>query len=171
MSSVVFKAGNETFHVPQVIYAGPVGQIPKDHRRNGSTHLFKMVTSVGATNCCYDSEETARKARSYLGHLLEAVKPNVIRHCNEVVDPRSIISFGEVVKFKQPQNGHTHAVVITLNTTDEKSCKVFFTYKSEDNAEKGRKALYAIIHAANGMVGEKEKPAVESTTASPNLPF
>ena len=60
MKSVVFNAGSESFKVTNVVYAGPVTEIPEEKRRNNSTHSFRMVTTLGATYCYYKSFKTAK---------------------------------------------------------------------------------------------------------------
>lgn len=159
MSSAIFTCGNDAYQVSKIIYAGPVSSIPEDRRRNGSTHSFKIVTGLGAVFSYFKDEEMARKTRGALGAMLEAVKPESFKHgYNEFVDPKGIVSFSKVMQFKQPIDQYTHGFVVTIETADEKSREVWMRYKSEDHAQKGRKALWAAVHGANGM-STKDAPA------------
>jgi hypothetical protein len=152
MSSAIFTCGNDAYQVAKIIYAGPVSSIPEDRRRNGSTHSFKIVTGLGAVFSYFKDEETAKKSRGALGAMLEVVNPKSFKHgYNEFVDPKGIVSFSKVVQFKQPIDQYTHGFVVTIDTADEKSREVWMRYKSEDHAQKGRKALWAAVHGANGM--------------------
>jgi hypothetical protein len=174
MSSAVFTTGNEAYHVANIVYAGPVGEIPAERRRNGSTHSFKVLTTVGATFCYYKDAEAARKARGALTGMLETLKPNAFRHGNEYVDPQKVVSFGNVLQFKKPQDDLTHAFVITLQTADEKNREVWMRFKSEDHARKGRRALWAIVHAVNGLSKPKDDPdekSVVKEVAAESVPF
>jgi hypothetical protein len=163
MSSAVFTTGNEAYHVANIVYAGPVAEIPAERRRNGSTHSFKVTTTVGTNYCYYKDAEAARKARGALTGMLDAVKTTAFRHGNEFVDPKNVVSFGNVLQFKKPQDDLTHAFVITLQTADEKNRELWMRYKSEDHARKGRRALWAVVHAVNGL----SKPKDDADDKSP----
>ena len=92
---------------------------------------------------------------------MDSVKPNLFKSGYEALDPRSVITFGRAFQLKTPQGDHTHAFVVTVATVDEKSSEVWLTYKSEDHAEKARKALYAAIH------NNKDKTPEQLATATP----
>ncbi|MBN1127710.1 MAG: hypothetical protein JXA71_01910 [Chitinispirillaceae bacterium] len=175
MSSALFTCGNEAYQVSKIIYAGPVSVIPEDRRRNGSTHSFKIVTGLGAVFSYHKDEETARKSRGALAAMLDSLKPKAFKHrYDEFVDPRGIVSFSNVVQFKQPIEQYTHGFVVTMETAAEKNREIWFRYKSEDHAQKGRKALWATVHGANGMSnGQKaaEAPATSGQTNADATPF
>jgi hypothetical protein len=70
----------------------------------------------------------------------------------------------------------THGFVVNLETAQGKNSQVWLTYKSEDHATKARKALYAIICAANRADGEADEqaPAAEAEpvlAGGDKLPF
>ena len=170
MGSAIFTNGNEAYQVEKIIYAGPVAKIPEDRRRNETTHSFKIITSLGAVFSYYRDEDSARKSRTILGAMLDELKPSAFKHGVEFVDSSRIVSFSKVVQFKKPIGDFTHGFVITVDTAQEKSQEIWFRYKSEDHAQKGRKALWASIHAANGMHKPAEKPRVEQPV-SDAVPF
>jgi hypothetical protein len=152
MSSAIFTCGNDAYQVSKIIYAGPVTEIPEDRRRNGSTHSFKIVTGLGAVFSYHKNEEMARKSRGALATMLDTLKPKAFKHgYNEFVDPKGIVSFSNIVQFKQPIEQYTHGFVVTVETAAEKNREIWFRYSSEDHAQKGRKALWAAVHGANGM--------------------
>ncbi len=174
MSSAVFTTGSEAYQVANIVYAGPVGEIPAERRRNGSTHSFKLITTLGATFAYYKDVESARKARGALAGMLEAAGKTAFMHGNEFVDAKKVVSFGNVLQFKTPQDGMTHAFVITVQTADEKNREVWMRYKSEDHARKARKALWAVVHAANGLSNPKQQEPEEAAVkevASESCPF
>ncbi|MBN2035718.1 MAG: hypothetical protein JW768_03160 [Chitinispirillaceae bacterium] len=174
MSSVCFTCGNESYQVSKIIYAGPVTEIPEDRRRNGSTHSFKIITGLGAVFSYYQNEEAARKSRSILAGMLDAIKPTAFKRGIDFIDPKGIVKFGRVVQFKQPVGQYTHGFVITLETAQEQNQEVWVRYKSEDHATKGWKALWASIYSANGMSGTSAaapKTAEHDQTAADETPF
>jgi hypothetical protein len=170
MRSAIFTSGNQAYQVSKIIYAGPVHEIPEDRRRNECTHSFKMVTVAGATFSYYKNEEAARKSRNMLGAMLEGLKPDLFKNGSDILDPLHIVSFGSVVQFKKAQGEYTHGLAITVDTIQEKSQEVWFRYKSDDHAQKGRKALWAIIHSANGMSKTAESTAPVATETA-KMPF
>jgi hypothetical protein len=161
MGSVIFSNGNNAYQVEKIVYAGPVTKIPEERRRNDSTHSFKIITSLGAVFSYYKDEDTARKSRGILGAMLDDLKPHAFKHGFEYVNPARIVSFSNVVQFKKPIGEYTHGIVITFDTAQEKSQELWIRYKSEDHAQKGRKALWAAVHAVNGMSKTVEKPRME----------
>jgi hypothetical protein len=170
MSSAIFTCGNDAYQVSKIIYAGPVSTIPEDRRRNGSTHSFKIITGLGAVFSYYKNEEMARKSRGALAAMLETLKPKAFKHgFDEFVDPRGIVSFSNVVQFKQPIEQYTHGFVVTVETAAEKNREIWFRYTSEDHAQKGRKALWAAVHGVNGM-SNTAKGAPASTPADAARP-
>ena len=172
MSSAIFSNGNQAYQVSKIIYAGPVSMIPEDRRRNGSTHSFKIITGLGSVFSYYKDEETARKARGMLAGMLESLKPAAFKHGYEFLDPAEVVSFGSVVQFKKPvQEEYTHGFVVSIETLQAKSQELWLRYKSEDHAQKGRKALWASVHGALGL----SKPAAAKTAApqpvTSSMPF
>lgn len=166
MKSAIFSTPTQSYQVANIVYAGSVGEIPENYRKNDSTHSFKLITTLGAAFCYYNNLDTARNARDSLWSLMEMVKPNLFKSGYEALDPRSVVSFGRVFKLKTLQGDHTHAFVITMTTNSEQDTEVWLTYKSEDHAEKARKALYAAIHTVNNMTMEKPKPV---STVNPSI--
>jgi hypothetical protein len=151
MNSAIFTTGNQSYQVSNVVYAGPVAEIPEERRRNGSTHSFKIVTTVGSSFCYYKDADTARRARGALGAMLDSLYPNAFKHGNEYLDPRSVVSFSNVCEFKKPIMDYTHGFVVTVMTLDEKNREIWLRYREEEHARKGRKVMWAAIHTANGM--------------------
>lgn len=172
MSSAIFSNGTNSYQVSRIIYAGSVAEIPENRRQNGSTHSFKITTGIGSVFCYYKDEESAKKSRGALGGMLDAARPNAFKHGFEYLDPSRVISFSSVFQFKKPQGVYTHGFVVTLETASEKSQEVWFRYKSEDHAQKARKALWAVLHSVNGQSSAPaEKAAVAEQTVSAGLPF
>ena len=176
MRSAIFTSGNQAYQVSNIIYAGPVHAIPEDRRRNDCTHSFKIVTVVGATFSYYKNEESARKSRNMLGAMLDELKPDAFKHGYDFIDPLHIISFGNVVQFKKAQGEYTHGFAIMVDTVQEKSQELWIRYKSDDYAQKGRKAMWAIIHNALGFgMSKTAEPAVAAAAVSQpetqNMPF
>jgi len=183
MNSVVFNASTESYQLSQITYAGYVSAIAEEKRRNGSTHSFRFMTRMGMVHSYYKTVEEARNARTALGAMLATAKPNVFKHGNEMIDPSHVVSFSLVVALKKPQNECTHAVVVTLDTVDQEHNKVWLRYKSEENAKKGRRALWSAVNGGSAQGASQENPAtvteteaVASKAATPavkgdNLPF
>jgi hypothetical protein len=160
MKSAIFSTATESYQVSQIAYAGPVTEIPQERRKGDSTHSFRLVTSAGAARCYFRSPESARKARGALTAMMSDLKPNAFKHGNELIDPRMIVSFGTVVELKLRDGEEmTHAFPVTVATREERGTRLWLRYRSEDNARKGRKAMYAILHAANGLASPVEEPA------------
>jgi hypothetical protein len=171
MSSAIFSNGNTAYQVANIIYAGSVAEVPENLRQNGSTHSFKIVTGLGSFFSYYKNEEIARKSRGALAGMLDAIKPASFKHGIEFLDPARVVSFSNVVQFKKPIGLYTHGFVVAVETAEEKSQEVWFRYKSEDHAQKGRKALWATVHSVNGMVKAPEQAPVAAKPASSGLPF
>lgn len=171
MSSAIFTNGNNAYQVANIMYAGSVSEIPENRRQNGSTHSFKMITGLGTVFSYYKNEELARKSRGALAAMLDAVKPKAFKHGWEFIDPSHIVCFSNVVQFKKPVGPYTHGLVLTMDTAEEKSQEIWLRYKSEDHAQKARKALWATVHSANGMSSQAEKPPVAEQAVSSTLPF
>lgn len=176
MNTAVFSTGNESYQVSHIIHAGPVTAIPEKIRKeSGSTHSFKLVTPQTGVFCYYRSEEAAKNARGALGAMLRAAKPALFSSGHDLVDPARVISFGNVFAFKNPpDDGSTHAFVVTIDCSDERSRRVWLRYKSEEGAKKARRAMFAAVHAAGkasspeaGKQPEKEpaQPAPEAVAA------
>jgi hypothetical protein len=170
MRSAIFTSGSQAYQVSKIIYAGYVHAIPEDRRRNDSTHSFKIVTANGAAFSYYKNEEAARKSRNMLGAMLDELKPVAFKHAGEFIDPAHIVSFGGVFQFKKAQGEYTHGFQITIATVQEKNQEIWLRYKSDDHAQKGRKALWAAVHNANGMF-KTETPAVAGEPEKQNMPF
>jgi hypothetical protein len=171
MSSAIFTNGNNAYQVAKIIYAGSVSEIPEDRRRNDCTHSFKMITGLGTVFSYYKTEDNARKSRGLLAGMLDTVKPIAFKNGTEFVDPARIVSFGNVVEFKKAVGPYTHGFVVTLETAEEKSREIWLRYKSEDHAQKARKAMWGTVHGINGMSAPTEKPPVAEQTVSNGLPF
>jgi hypothetical protein len=171
MSSAIFTNGNNAYQVANIMYAGSVSEIPENRRQNGSTHSFKIITGLGTIFSYYKNEELARKSRGALAAMLDTVKPKAFKHGWEFVDPSRIVCFSNVVQFKKPVGPYTHGLVLTIDTAEEKSQEIWLRYKSEDHAQKARKALWATVHSVNGMSSQAEKPPVAEKAVSSTLPF
>lgn len=170
MNATLFNTATESYQVSHIAYAGPVSEIPEDRRKNGHTHAFKMVGTRGTVYCNYRSEESAKKAHGLLLAMMSANKPAAFRHGFELVDPAKVVSLSRVIQFKEPQGELTHAFVVTIDTADEKNGRVWLRYRSEDSANKARRALFAAIHAANKQLAPEEEPA-EGESEGDGLPF
>jgi hypothetical protein len=173
LSPVIFSNGYESYQVNGIVYAGPVHQIPEQHRRNAYTHSFKIITGLGAAFLSYKDEDNAKKARGALSVMLERAKPGSFRAGYEYLDPSGIVSFNNVVQFKKPVDDCTHGYMVSILTHDEKNREVWLKFKTEDHAVKSRKAMWATLHSFNGV--EQESRPVEQKTAvaasSDGMPF
>jgi hypothetical protein len=59
-----------------------------------------------------------------------------------------------------------------VDTAQEKSQELWLRYKSDDHAQKGRKAMWAIIHNALGIgMSKTAEPAVAAQPETQNMPF
>jgi hypothetical protein len=174
MSSAIFSSGYESYQATGIVYAGPVHEIPEQHRRNGSTHSFKIITGLGASFSYYKDADSAKKARGTLAAMLDTLRPKAFKHGYEFIDTSRIVSFSNVVQFKKPVEEYTHGFVVTVLTADEKDREIWLRYKSEDHACKGRKAIWAALHSVNGLSNTDAKPTgvkVEAMAGSDGMPF
>lgn len=174
MGSAVFSNGSNAYQVSKILYAGSVSEIPESRRQNENTHSFKITTGLGTVFFYYKDEETARKSRGMLGGMLDAARPNAFKHGFEYLDPLAVVAFSGVLQFKKPVGPYTHGFVVRMDTVDEKSREVWLRYKSDDHAQKGRKALWASLHNVNGVRSSAaaDKTPVTAQAASNNgLPF
>jgi hypothetical protein len=160
----IFNSAGESYQVANVSYVGPVREIPEEKRRGESTHSFRMYTPLGTVYCNYKSDETAKKSRSALAAMMGGCKPSLYKHGFELIDTQKIVSFSSVLQLKNAQNGHTHAIVVNVESGNTDNSQVWLRYRSEENAVKGRKALYAAIHAANRMLPGSEEQAPQVQT-------
>lgn len=167
MQSTIFSTAGEAYHVNHIVHASGVWEVPEDKRKYDRTHAFKLVTTVGSAYCYYKDQDAARKARSALGAMLAAAKPSVFRHRNDVMDPKHIVSIGNVVALKEPQGELTHAVIVTLATSDIRNNKVWLKYKSEETATKGRRVLYAVVAKANEQQADTPQDTKDTEAAEP----
>jgi len=183
VKNVIFNAGTESYLVSHIVYVGAVEEVPAEIRKGERTHSFKIVTTVGSSYCYYKTEETAGKAHGALYGMLKAANPNIYSHRMELLDAARVVSIGDVVAMKNPKNDLTHAIIVSVETTDPRNAKVWLKYKSADNAAKARRAIYAVVSAANSgdkapdqtaesSVAETPAPqAVAVGESSPDLPF
>lgn len=177
MKSAVFSTTLEAYQVSNIIYAGPVKEIPEEHQKTHSaTHEFKIITTLGPVYCKYKDQESATRARGALGAMMDTLKSNLYRTGRECLDPHKVVSFGRVVQLKNTTDGMTHAFVVSLETTQDKNNQIWFTYRSEDNAVKARKALFASIQSANNMERPTPSASEQEVKQTPdkkesNLPF
>jgi len=148
MHSSIFSTRNDAINVSHIVYVSPLWVIPKEKRADLNTHMFKIVTSLGATYCRYYSLEAARKARGALYAMMREAMPNMYTHDLAMFDPARVVSIGSVFELSNPIDDRTHAISITLDTADEKHSHVMLRYKSEDNARRGRRILWAVVGAA-----------------------
>lgn len=166
MGTVTFNTLQDSFNVEHIIYAGSVQEIPEQLKKNDMTHSFKIITRSGSVYCYYKDIETARKARTILGDIMDSIKPCLFRSGNDIVDIKSIISYSRIVKLKNNENGKTHAFTVTIDTVNEKSNTIWFAYKSEENAKKARAVLWSMIESSHKKLSSilpDEKP--ETTVA------
>lgn len=146
MNSTIFSTPFESFPVAHITYCGYITEIPIDKRKNDQTHSFKIITSSRPVYCYYNGFENARKAKFALEAMMSETKPAIFKSGNETIDASRIVSFSKVLTLKKPENGFTHALLATIETTaPEKLAQIWMQYKSEDAARNARKALYAII--------------------------
>ncbi|MBD3346797.1 MAG: hypothetical protein GF401_17205 [Chitinivibrionales bacterium] len=182
MNSAIFTTSFQNYHVSQILFAGPVIELPEEKRKGEMSHYFKIICHNGASYCHFKSQDAARNARNALGAMLNSMKPYCYKYGNSTIDSKGVVSFSNVFPLKTIRNDLTHAIVVTLDTTDEDNSKIWLKFKSEDNAWKGQKALFASIYAANDMKKEKEddvgdgdavmEPVLaEASSPNENLPF
>jgi hypothetical protein len=145
MNSAIFSTANESYLVNSIIYVGPVFEIPVEKRKSELSHSFKMITTIGPAYCNFNSIESAKKANNLLALMMNQIKLSVFRTGSNVFDLSKIISFGKVLSFRKPENGYTHAFIITLDTLNQKASQVWLSFKSGESARNVRKALYASI--------------------------
>ena len=114
---------------------------------------------------------TSSWGRPSIAGMLDTLKPGAFKHGYAFLDPSQVVSFGSVVQFKKPVEEYTHGFAISIETAQAKSQEIWLRYKSEDHAQKGRKALWATVHSVNGMSkSAAEKTAVEQP-ATASVPF
>lgn len=148
--SAIFSTPAECYQVSNVMYAGQVNEIPQDKRKGESTHFFRMITSLGPVYCYYKSEDSAKKARTALGAMMGSVKEELFKSNGNLLDTKKVVSYGKVYKLKNCDDGKSHAFPVTLESVKEKNSQIWLTFKTEDEAVKTRKALYASIQSVNG---------------------
>jgi hypothetical protein len=149
MKNTIFNTSAGSFPVSHIVYASGVWEIPEDKRRSDRTHGFKIVTSTESASCYFRSFDAAVSARNALGAMIAHANPHAFRHGHEVVDARRIVSIGDTVKLKTPQGESTHAVILGLDTHDERSGKLWLKFKSEEAARKVRRMLFAVVAATH----------------------
>jgi hypothetical protein len=162
MGNAIFTNGKNAYQVLNIYYAGSVSEIPKERRVNGNTHSFKIITGNGVEFFYFNNEEQAKKTRGALAAMLDEIKPNGFKHGWEFVDPSRIIAFSDVIQFKKPLGEFTHGFIIMIETADVKSQEIWLRYKSEEHAQKARKALWAALH--NRINGSNIKKHNEAET-------
>jgi len=165
MKSGVFTSGGESYQASQIVYVGPVEEIPEEHRRFERTHSFRIVTTVGYSRCSYKSAEAARNAHGALYGILKTANPSVFSHGTELLDANRVVCFGGVVALKNPQGEHTHAVIATMETADPRGCKVWLKYKSEDKAKRGRRLLQSLVGGRESTGTEAAEPQEQTAVA------
>ncbi len=166
MKSGVFTSNGESYQVSQIVYVGPVEEIPEEHRRFERTHSFRIVTTIGYSRCSFKSSETARHAHGALYAIMKSANPEVFSHGTELLDPARIVCFGDVVALKTPQGDYTHAVIVTMETAEPRGCKVWLKYKSEDKAKRGRRLLQSLVSGAKAQKAEIEPKAEQETAVA-----
>ena len=145
MQNVIFSTANNSFPVANIIHAGQVTESSEKNRKSENTHYFRIITIRGTTFCNFKSEETARRSRSVLGTMLEAVKPHLFRHKGDCIDIASIVSFGRVVTLKGNNDKEIYGFPVQINTAAEKAGAIWLTCQAEESARNVRKALFAAI--------------------------
>jgi hypothetical protein len=153
--SAIFSTPAECYQVSNVMYAGEISEIPQDKRKGESTHFFRMFTTLGPVYCYYKSEDSAKKARSALGAMMGSLKQELFKSNGNLLDTRKVISYGKVYKLKDTSDGKSHAFPVRLESVKEKNSQIWLTFKSEDEALKTRKALFASIQSINGSKDRK----------------
>ncbi|NLE01087.1 MAG: hypothetical protein GX640_14565 [Fibrobacter sp.] len=157
MRSNIFSTVSESYQISHILFAGYVCEIPPDKRKGDSTHSFKLITTLGTSYCYFNNIETAKKVRGVLEGMLEKAKPAIFKNGGDSLDIGAVVSFSKVVKLKNSESGMTHAFLVSLNTVNEKSSQVWFTYKSEDTARHARNALWAKMESS----GKIQEPHFE----------
>jgi hypothetical protein len=163
MNSTIFSTPNDSYAVSNVIYAGPVMEIPEEKRKSESQYSFRMITTLGPVYCYFKTLESAKKARNLLGSMMNLAKPSVFRSGPIAIDPSKIVSFSKVVTLKNPENGFTHAITTTIETSNNKTNQIWMTYRSEEAARNARRALYASIQSLNRV--ETRENEIEENVA------
>lgn len=172
MQETIFSNGNESYQVAHIIHVSRIWEIPEEKRRFDRSHCFKLVTTLGPAFCSYKSFETARKVRGKLYAMLTAAKPEMFSHGNDLIDPNAIVSIGDVLELKNPQGENTHAIIVTIKTNDARHSKVWLRYKSEENAKKGKRILWAVVgkagnNAVSDSAGDSESATEPITEDAP----
>jgi hypothetical protein len=147
---------------------GPIEEIPQEYRKGERTHSFKIVTTVDSTHCGYKSPETARNAHNAIAAMMRDVNPKTFPHGDELVDATRVVSVGDVVALKTPRGEHTHAVIVTVETADEKNAKVWLKFRSEEKAKNGRMLVRRLVtEAAGGSVEQVKQETKADPAAQP----
>ena len=166
MKSGVFTNGSESYQVSQIVYVGPVEEIPEEYRKFERTHSFRIVTTIGHSRCSYKSAEAARHAHGALFAIMKSANSEVFSHGTELLDPARIVCYGDAVTLKNPQGEYTHAIIVTMETADARGCKVWLKYKSQDKAKRGRRLLQALVSGSKGLKTDSEPKAQQETVAA-----
>jgi hypothetical protein len=165
--NVLFTALNETIQINQILYAGPVYEIPVANRKNDHTHSIKIITRAGAVWCFFNNADVANKARAALAVMMDQVKKVVFKSQGEVVDPKDIISYSHVCEIKSSSGKSSFGFVVNIDCLDEKHRKLWFVYSSSETAEKARKSLYACMMELYGISREPSH-STEQTIENPS---
>lgn len=168
MKSVMFNSGNRSYQVNRIVYVSPVEEIPQEYRKAERTHSFKIVTTVDSTFCGFKSAETARSAHNAIAAMMRDVNPRTFPHGDELIDASRVVSVGDVVALKTPRGEHTHAVIVTMETSDDKSAKAWLKFRSEDKAKAGRGLIRNLVNEAAGGVREKASEEAAQQPAAVN---
>lgn len=170
MQNAIFSTPSDSFLLSHVVHAGPIVELPAEKQKKENTHYFRITTARGAAYCHFKSAESAKRARSVIGTMLETAKTHVFRSRGDIIDITSIVSFSRVVHLKNSTDSDPFAFVVSVDSVNDKNSSIWLTFKSEESAQNARKALYATIQSCYPPLQEttshNEKPSeVEAEVA------
>jgi len=98
--------------------------------------------------------------------MLDTIKPTSFKYGWEFVDPSRIVCSAMSFSLKSLLARIRTGLYLLWKLQKKKARKFGSRYKSEDHAQKARKALWATVHSVNGMSTQAEKqPVVEKVVS------
>jgi hypothetical protein len=82
--------------------------------------------------------------------MMGSLKKELFKSNGNLLDTSKVISYGKVYKLKNTSDGKSHAFPIRLESVKQNNSQIWLTFKTEEEALKTRKALFASIQAFNG---------------------
>jgi len=151
MNSTIYSTPFGSYQVKHIAYATYIREIPEEYRKNERSHSFRIVTRTGSIYYSFTNEESAKKAHGALTAKLQSYSPDLFRSGGSILDTSKVVSFSSVLTLKKPQGNKTHAFWVTVDTENSNENKLWFSFTSEENAEKARRALFAKVNMANSF--------------------